>query len=50
MPKSCIYGGTEIYHPTLRYILSDDDMIHTHVNMYIAFVTPDIDVRDREQV
>ena len=31
-------------------ILSDDDMIHTYVNMYIAFVTPVRDVKEREQV
>ena len=31
-------------------ILGDDDMIHTYVNMYIAFLTPAIDVRDQEQV
>ena len=30
---------------------SDDDMIHTYVNMYIAFVTPVMDdIRDQEQV
>ena len=33
-----------------RYILSDDDMIYTYVNMCIAFVTPAIDVKDRNQV
>ena len=33
-----------------RYILWDDDMIHTYVNMCIAFVTRVMDVRDREQV
>ena len=26
-----------------HYILSDDDMIHTYVNMYIVFVTPVMD-------
>ena len=35
---------------TQHDILSDDDMIHTYANMYIAFLTPAIDVRDREQV
>ena len=30
---------------------SDDDMIHTYVNMYITFVTPVMDdIRDQEQV
>ena len=38
-----------IYHPTL-YILSYDVMIYTYVNMYIAFVTPVMDVRDRGQI
>ena len=33
-----------------HYILSDDDMIYTHANMYIAFVTPVIDVRARDLV
>ena len=33
-----------------RYILSDDDMFHTYVNMYITFLTPIMDVRDRAQV
>ena len=28
----------------------DDDMIYTYVNMYIAFVTPVMDIRDRDQV
>ena len=28
------------------YILRDDDMISTYVNMLIAFVTPVMDVRD----
>ena len=32
------------------YILTDDDMIYTYVNMYMAFVTPDMDVRDQDQV
>ena len=32
------------------YILSDDAMIYTYVNMYIAFVTSFRDVRDRDQV
>ena len=39
---------TEIKYIIQRYILSDDDMIYTHANMYIAFVTPVIDVRDRD--
>ena len=33
-----------------RYILSDDDTIYTSVNVYITFVTPVLDVRDRDQV
>ena len=33
-----------------RYIISDDDMIHTYVNMYITFLTPVMDVRDQAQV
>ena len=33
-----------------QYILSDDDMIYTYVNIYIVFVTPVMDVRDRDQV
>ena len=33
-----------------QYILSDDDMIYTYVNIYIAFVTPVMDVRDRDQI
>ena len=33
-----------------HYVLTDDDMVHTYVNMYIALVTPVMDVRDREQV
>ena len=32
------------------YILTNDDMIYTCVNMYMAFVTPDMDVRDRDKV
>ena len=28
----------------------DDDMTYTYVNMYIAFVTPAMDIRDRDQV
>ena len=32
------------------FILSDDHTIYTYVNMYIAFVTPVMDVRDRDQV
>ena len=34
----------------MLYILNNDDMIYTYVNMYIAFVTPLMDVRDRGQV
>ena len=41
---------TEIKYIIQRYTLSDDDMIYTYVNMYIAFVTPVMDVRDRDQV
>ena len=44
------YISTEIKYMIQRYILSDDDMIYTHANMYIAFVTPVIDVRDRDLV
>ena len=44
------YINTEIKYIIQRYILSDDDMIYTHANMYIAFVTPVIDVRDRDLV
>ena len=33
-----------------RYILSDDDTIYTSENVYITFVTPVLDVRDRDQV
>ena len=44
------YISTEIKYIIQRYILSDDDMIYTHANMYIAFVTPVIDVRDRDLV
>ena len=39
----------KIYHPTL-YILSGDGMIYTNANMYIAFLTPVMDDRDRGQV
>ena len=42
--------STEIKYIIQRYILSDDDMIYTHANMYIAFVTPVIDVRARDLV
>ena len=44
------YISTEIKYIIQRYILSDDDMIYPHANMYIAFVTPVIDVRDRDLV
>ena len=44
------YIRTEIKYIIQRYILSDNDMIYTHANMYIAFVTPVIDVRDRDLV
>ena len=47
---SPIHNLTEIKYIIQRYIVSNNDMIYTHVNMYIAFVTPVMDVRDRDQV
>ena len=46
---SPIHNLTEIKYIIQRYIVSNNDMIYTHVNMYIAFVTPVMDVRDRDQ-
>ena len=46
---TCAWIITEIYHPTL-YLLTDDDMFYTYVNMYIAFVIHVMDVGDRDQV
>ena len=37
---------TEIKYIMQGYILSDDDLIYTYVNMYITFMTPVMDVRD----
>ena len=61
MQKSCIYGGgvTHLHVNNNQiiiqpYILNDDDMFILPLqyvsNMYIAFVTPAVDVRDRDQV
>ena len=44
---SPIHNLTEIKYIIQRYIVSNND--YTHVNMYIAFVTPVMDVRDRDQ-
>ena len=41
---------TEIKYIMQGYILSDDVLIYTYVNMYIAFMTPVMDVRDWDQV
>ena len=60
MQKSCIYGGgvTHLHVNNNQiiiqpYILTDDDMFNAYmyvINMYITFVTPAVDVRDRDQV